>query len=234
MKRLAAALLVATATAAALGPAWAQAAAPDSTAAKGAPASAVVDSTAQPPALLAPADTSATRAPADTTAPTPPSRARARAARAAVGMDAARFELGAAIVDGPFDVLGTFAYHRYVRRGGPFEQWIHLEVSGGATKYLNEGAVSAAYLLRPIRAIRRGWPIRPILEVGPAAHLVVQVAEVQGFSSTAFHARSYLKTHAYGGFEALLTRQWGLVARGRFSVPAHRPFDYAQIALFLR
>lgn len=169
---------------------------------------------------------------ADTSAPapaTPPT-----AARLAVGSDNDRFEIGAAVADGPFDLLGTLGYERYMRRGGPFEQWAHVELSGTGAGHLTEGAMSVEYLFRPVRFIRRDWPIRPILEVGPGAHLVVQVADVQGFGETAFHSRAYLKTHAIAGLETLLGKRWGLVARGRFSVPAHHPFDYAQIALFLR
>lgn len=182
--------------------------------------------------LSAAAAAGAQTAPADTTSPPPMNRARA--ARAALGRDVQRFELGAAVVDGPFDVIGTLGYHRYARQGGPFENWVHVEISGSATKYLNEGALSAGYFLRPIVTIQRKWPIQPILEVGPAGHLVVQVVEVQGFGETAFHAHAYLKTHAIAGFETHLGTHWGLVARGRLSVPAHHPLDYAQIALFLR
>jgi hypothetical protein len=170
-------------------------------------------------------------APADTITP-PPSAARR--ARALIGLDADRLELGAAIVDGPYAAIGTFGYHRYVRTGYPFEQWAHLEVTGAGKGYLKEGTVSVGYLLRPIASVHRSWRVRPIVEFGPAAHLVVQVADVQGFGQSAFHARMYLKTHAYLGFEALLGPRWGLLARGRGSVPAHRPLDYAQIALFLR
>lgn len=171
-------------------------------------------------------------APADTSAPVPPTRARI--ARAALGRDVQRFEVGAAAVDGPFDAIGTFAYHRYVRTGGPFENWIHVELSGATTNYLDEGAASAAFLVRPLIFIRREGFIRPIFEVGPAGHLVVQVAEVQDFGETVFHAHAYLKTHAFAGFDLRLGGGWGLVVRGRFTAPADRPLDYAQIAVFFR
>jgi len=171
-------------------------------------------------------------APPDTTQ-APPAR-NVRDPRRALGLGNDRFEIGAAIADGPFDVLGTFAYHRFLRQGGPFENWVHVEVSGAATTYLNEGAVSGAFLLRPLLFIRRDGRLQPIVEVGPAGHIVVQVAEVQGFDETAFHTHFYLKTHAYAGFDLGLSRRWGLVARGRFTVPAHKPLDYAQIALFFR
>jgi hypothetical protein len=178
----------------------------------------------------APAQTSA--APADTSAPVPVTAASA--ARAAVGNDNDRFELGAAIADGPFDALGTFGYERYVQNSGPLEHWVHVELTGASAPFLTEGTLSVAYFLRPLRTIRRKWAIRPILEAGPGAHLVVQVAKIQGFGETAFHSRGYLKTHAIAGLETLLGRHWGLVVRGRFSAPAHHPFDYAQIALFRR
>lgn len=189
------------------------------------------DTTSAPPTGTAP-DTGSTQP--GTPDPVSSSTTRARAARSAVGRDAHRFEIGAAVAEGPFDALGTLAFHRYVRRGGPFENWIHVELSGTAAPYLNEGAVSAAYLIRPLFLIRREGIIRPILEAGPAGHLVVQVAEVRDFDETVFHARAYLKTHAFAGFDLRLGGGWGLVARGRFTVPAHRPFDYAQIAFFFR
>ncbi len=148
--------------------------------------------------------------------------------------DRDRFELGAAVVSGPFDALGTFGYHRSLRRGNPFETWMHIEVSGGGSGYLREGAASVGFLLRPTRFIHRDWPIRPILEFGPAGHVVMQVAEIRGFGESAFHTHVYLKTHAYAGFDIPLGARVGLVARGRLSIPAHRPLDYAQIALFLR
>jgi hypothetical protein len=188
---------------------------------------AAAPSVAAPPAqAAAPPDT--VSAPPDTTSPPPQRPIRA------VGLDRDRFEIGAAVVSGPFDVLGTFGYHRYVRTGGPFEQWVHLELAGGATGYLREGAFSVGYLVRPVRTVRRKGRIRPILELGPTGHLVVQLADITDFGETAFHSHVYLKTHGYAGFDLLLGDHWGLVARGRMTVPAHRPLDYAQIALFLR
>lgn len=157
-----------------------------------------------------------------------------RPVRGPVGPDRDRFELGAAVVSGPFDLLGTFAYHRFIRSGGPFEQWVHLEATGGSAGYLKEGTLSVGYLARPLRTIRRRGPIQPILEAGPAGHLVVQSADVEGFGESANHAHGYMKIHGYAGFDLLLGTRLGLVARGRLSVPAHRPLDYAQIALFLR
>jgi hypothetical protein len=209
----------------------AQSAPPDST-------TQAPDTAPQAPVAGTPPDTTAqvapsgAAAPADTTLPSPVSAARR--ARIALGRDSDRLEVGAAVVDGPFDFIGTFGYHRFARSGGPFENWVHVEISFGATKFLNEGTVSAAYLLRPLRTIHRGWRLQPILEVGPGGHLVVQVAEVQGFGESAFHAHAYLKTQAIAGLESVIGKHWGVVARGRLSVPAHHPLDYAQIALFFR
>jgi len=196
------------------------------------PADTTAAPSAPPPTTPDDAATQAATAPADTSAPAPPSPARL--ARLGVGRDYDRFEFGAAVAEGAFDVLGTFAYHRYLRSGGPLENWLHIEVSGSAKDYLKEGTASVAYLLRPRWIIRRQGTIRPILEAGPGAHLVVQVADVEGFDATAFHSHAYLKGHVYGGFEALLGSAWGLVVRGRFTAPSHNPFDYAQIAVFLR
>ncbi|MGE5177713.1 MAG: hypothetical protein ACM3PF_01325 [Bacteroidota bacterium] len=251
MRRLAALLLVLAAAAGRPASTSAQSAAPDTTLLRAAAEERAAaqatrhldtgDSTAGQPALgneptgpasaVAP-EGGAVASPPDTTTPPPPSDARR--ARTLVGLDADRLELGAAIVDGPYAAIGTFGYHRYVRTGYPFEQWAHLEISGAGTRILKEGTVSLGYLLRPVSSVHRSWRVRPIVEFGPAAHLVVQVADVQGFGQSAFHARMYLKTHAYLGVEALLGPRWGLLARGRGSVPAHRPLDYAQIALFLR
>ena len=145
-----------------------------------------------------------------------------------------RIELGAAIPDGYFDLLGTFAYRRFIREGGPFEQSMQLEVTAGQQDYLTEASLSVIYLFRPLKSYRQEWRIRPILEFGPGAHLTVETADIVGFSETGFHAEGYLKCHAYGGAEFLLTRKFGFLVRGRLSVPAHHPLDYAQAAIFLR
>jgi hypothetical protein len=145
-----------------------------------------------------------------------------------------RFEIGVAAVEGYFDWIGAFGYRRFLRTGGPFEQAIQIELAGAAKGYLSEGALSVAYLLRPIKSYRSGWRIRPLLEAGPAAHVVMQVADIRGFDDTGFHAHAYLKMHAFGGVEALLGRRWGLSLRGRFTTPAHRPLDYAHAAIFFR
>jgi hypothetical protein len=149
-------------------------------------------------------------------------------------LDRDRFEWGFAFVQGYFDGLGTFAYRRFLREGGPFQQNIVIEVQGGKKGYLSEGAVSLLYLFRPIRTFRPEWRIRPLLEVGPGGHVVVQVADIEGFDDTGFHTKAYGKMHAYAGVEALISRRWGILLRGRFTAPANRPLDYAQAAIFLR
>ncbi len=149
-------------------------------------------------------------------------------------LDRDRFEWGVAAVQGYFDGLGTFGYRRYLREGGPFQQNIALELQAGKKDYLSEGAFSLFYLFRPLRTFRPASRIRPLLEAGPGAHLVVQVADIEGFDDTGFHTKAYLKMHAYAGFEALLSRRWGILVRGRLTTPADRPFDYAQAAIFFR
>jgi hypothetical protein len=172
---------------------------------------------------------------ADTTlappAEAPPAR---RATDPELAKERDRFELGAAVVTGPFDVLGTVAYRRFLRGNASLEHWAHVEMTGGKESNIRELSASAAYLLRPVHGIRRSWPVRPIFEFGPAVHIVAQVADIEGFGESAFHTHGYLKTHAFAGFDFLLGSRLGVVARGRFSVPSHHPFDYAQIALFLR
>jgi hypothetical protein len=72
------------------------------------------------------------------------------------------------------------------------------------------------------------------VEFGPGVHTVVQIASLQDLNRTRYKAQMYLKTHAYAGFEALLSGRVGFLARGRMSIPSHLPFDYAQAAIFLR
>lgn len=205
------------------------------------------EETAPPPAApdsaaFAPADSAETAAPADTSATLVPGAfgiihpdtvsAPRRARRDPLETD--RFELGVATVKGPFDAIGTFAYHRFLLERGPFEHSLHVEVSYGKSGYLSEGTASVAYLIRPTRSYRQTSRVRPIVEAGPAVHVAFQAADIVGFSDTAFHTRSFVKTEGYLGVEALLSGRWGLVVRGRMSVPDHRPFDYAQAAIFLR
>ncbi|MGH7680513.1 MAG: hypothetical protein ACRENN_00830 [Candidatus Eiseniibacteriota bacterium] len=145
-----------------------------------------------------------------------------------------RLELGAAMPEDYFDVLGTFGYRRFIRERAPFEQSIQIEAAAGKKDYLTEGSLSLYYLFRPLKSYRESWKLRPLLEAGPGAHVVVQSADLVGFSETAFHVHGYLKAHLYGGAEYLLTRRVGFLVRGRISVPAHHPADYAQAAIFLR
>ena len=180
------------------------------------------DSTATNPAALdlTPEETLET-----TRAPEPPDEER---------LDRDRFEWGVGVVEGYFDWVGTFAYRRYLRDGGPFQQNVMIEVAGARKDYLGEGAVSLLYLFRPIKTVRPGWRVRPLLEFGGGGHLVIQVADIDGFDDTGFHTKVYGKMHAFAGLEALITRRWGVLVRGRFTIPAERPLDYAQAAIFLR
>lgn len=162
----------------------------------------------------------------------PPGKVTSRLRRTPEERD--RFEFGVGMPGGYFDVLGTFGYRRFLREGGPFEQSLQIEVSGGVKDYLGEGALSVYYLLRPLKSYKQGWKFRPLLEVGPGGHLVVQVADIEGFNDSGFHTKGFLKTHLYGGAEFLFSQRWGIVVRGRISVPEDHPFDYAQAAILLR
>ena len=172
------------------------------------------------------------RAQVEATPPPPRNPVTSRIGRTSEERD--RFELGVALPEGYFDVLGTFAYRRFVHQSTAFEQSMQIEVTGTTQDYLTEGTLSLYYFLRPLFTYREEWRVRPLLEIGPGAHLAVQTADLVGFSETGFHAKAYLKSHAYGGAEFLLTRRFGFLVRGRLSVPAHHPFDYAQAAIFLR
>jgi hypothetical protein len=181
---------------------------------------------AQPPTE---ADSTFPAPPPDTPPPQPVS---SRLQRTAEERD--RLELGAAIPRGDFDFLGTFGYRRFIREGGPFEQSILLELGGTAKDHLIEGSLSLYYFFRPLRSYKPEWKVRPIVEVGPGGHVVVQSADIEGFDDSAFHSQGYLKTHLYLGFEVLLSDKLGFLVRGRATVPEHRPLDYAQAAIFLR
>jgi len=191
------------------------------------------DSVAAPVAapVVAPDSTiDLTPPPAEGTAAPKPAEEEAGSER----LDRDRFEFGVAVVEGYFDWLGTFGYRRFLREGGPFQQNIVLELEAGKKGYLSEGAFSFLYLFRPLRTFHPEWRLRPLLEAGPGAHLVIQVADIEGFSDTGFHTKVYGKLHAYAGFEALVGRRWGILVRGRLIAPADRPLDYAQAAIFLR
>jgi hypothetical protein len=172
------------------------------------------------------------RAQVEATPPPPPNPITSRLGRTSEERD--RFEVGAAAPDGYFDVVGTFAYRRFIHESGQFDQSMQVELTGMKKDYLIEGSMSLYYFLRPLITFRQEWRVRPLIEIGPGAHLVVQAADIIGFTETSYRARSYLKTHAYGGAEFLVTRRFGFLVRGRFSVPAHHPLDYAQAAIFLR
>ena len=111
---------------------------------------------------------------------------------------------------------------------------MQIEVTGAKQDYLTQGTLSLYYLMRPLVSFRQEWRVRPLLEFGPGLHLSVQTADINGFSGTSFHAKSYIKSHAYGGVEFLMTHRVGFLVRGRISIPDHRPLDYAQAAIFLR
>jgi hypothetical protein len=145
-----------------------------------------------------------------------------------------RFELGVDAMEGFFDVGGSFAYRRYLGERWPLERSIMGELTGTRKSHLVAGTMSAYWLFRPINSYRAGWRIRPLIEGGPGAHVVFQAASLEGFDRSIYKAQTYLKMHAYGGFEWIVTKNLGLVVRGRFSVPSHRPLDYAQAAILLR
>lgn len=145
-----------------------------------------------------------------------------------------RFEFGVALPDDYFDILGSVGYRRFLREGGPFEQSLQIELAAGKKDYLFDAAASVYYLFRPLRSYREEWRLRPLIEVGPGAHLDIQIAEIEGFDETAFHGRGYLKMHGFLGVEWLIGRSLGIMAKGRVGIPNHHPFDYAQAAIFLR
>ena len=124
------------------------------------------------------------------------------------GEERDRFEIGMAVPQGYFDWLGTFGYRRFMREGGPLEQTIQVEVSGTAKDYLGEGALSVYYLFRPIKSYKESWKLRPLIEAGPGVHVVVQIADIEGFNDSAFHTQAYLKTHLYGGSNTCSAGSW--------------------------
>ncbi len=150
------------------------------------------------------------------------------------GEERDRFELGGGVVRGFFDAVGSFGYRRFLGQGPVFEQSLMAELSGTAKNQLTEGAFAVYILMRPSFSYRESWRLRPLVEFGPSVHTVVQVASLQDLNRTRYKAQVYFKTHAYAGFEALLSRRVGFLARGRMSIPSHRPLDYAQAAIFLR
>ncbi len=168
-------------------------------------------------------------------APATPATPAARPRRgASVGPDLDRVELGAAAVQGYFSTVGTVAYRRFALEHGALQHWVVGEMTGTKRVDLWEGTASAYWMVRHRLTYRPQWRLRPLLEVGPGLHLAVQAARIRGFSTTPFHARVFVKTHAYAGAEFLVTCRLGLLVRGRMTVPNHQPFDYAQAAIFLR
>lgn len=164
----------------------------------------------------------------------PPPHGKVESRLVRTGEERHRLEIGAAIPNGFFDLVGTFGYRRFAREGGPFEQTMMFELSGTGKDYLGEGSVGAYYLLRPMKSYKEEWKIRPLLEAGPGGHLTVQVASIEGFNEQSFHAKAFLKAHLYAGAEVLVSRKWGFLVRGRLTAPEHKPFDYAQAAILLR
>lgn len=148
--------------------------------------------------------------------------------------DRSRFEFGAAMPEGYFDWLGTFGYRRRLITDTRFQHWLHAEAMFGTKDYLSEGAVSAAWFIRPLALWRPEWRVRPVVEGGIGGYIVVQFADIVGFDDWSSHARAFVKGHAVAGFETDLSSRWGIAVRGRFTIPANRPLDYAQVVLFLR
>jgi len=188
------------------------------------------EGSALPPESAAPADSAAV--PSSGTAP--PAASERRAPAYQPGPDRERLELGVGLVRGYFDAVGSLAYRRYVRERRGWAQFAMGELSGTKKGYLSEGVASAYYLFRHRRTWKPDGRLRPLLEAGPGAHLAVQSAHIVGFNERPFHAKVFLKVHAYAGLEALLSSRVGLLIRGRLSVPEHRPLDYAQAAIFRR
>lgn len=150
------------------------------------------------------------------------------------GEEKDRVELGGGRVKGFFDAVGSLAYRRFVGESNTFERSIMAELTGSAKDQLTEGTASVYLLLRPSATYRESQRIRPLVEFGPAVHVVVQVASLEGLSRTRYKSQVYIKSHGYAGFEVLATNRLGFLVRGRISIPSHRPLDYAQAAIFLR
>jgi hypothetical protein len=188
---------------------------------------------AQPPPEPTPAPPDTTVAPPDTTAaPAKPKKVKPVITRPREELD--RFEIGGGVVRGFFDAVGSFGYRRYLGQSTALESSLMAEVTGTRKDQLTEGALAVYVLLRPVKTYKDSWKLRPLIEIGPAAHVVVQVASLEGIEKTRYKSHVYLKTHPYVGFEMLFTPRFGLVVRGRASIPSHRPLDYAQAAILLR
>lgn len=198
---------------------------------------------AQPPPEPAPAPPDTTVAPPDTTVAhpdstvAPPAAAKRKKVKPVITRsreEIDRFEIGGGVVRGFFDAVGSFGYRRWLGQSGTLETNIMGEATGTKKDQLTEGSFAVYFLLRPVKTYKESWRIRPLIEVGPAAHVVVQVASLEGLEKTRYKSQVYIKTHPYVGFEMLLTPRFGIVVRGRASIPSHRPLDYAQAAILLR
>ena len=192
---------------------------------------------AQPPPEPAPAPpdtTVAPVAPPDTTAAAQPAKKKVKPIITRSREETDRFEIGGGVVRGFFDAVGSFGYRRWLGQSGTLETNIMGEATGTKKDQLTEGAFAVYVLLRPLKTYKESWRIRPLIEFGPAAHVVVQVASLEGLEKTRYKSQVYIKTHPYVGFEMLLTPRFGIVVRGRASIPSHRPLDYAQAAILLR
>ena len=193
------------------------------------------DTTTRP---MAPADSAALAAAlaasdSAVAAASEPVAERPRAASAVVA-NRGRVELGVAMPEGYFDWLGTLGYRRNVLTDARFEHWLQIEAMFGTKDYLSEGAASVAWYVRPLALWRPEWRIRPVVEGGIGGYIVVQFADIVGFEDWSSHARAFVKGHAVAGLETNLSDRLGLAIRGRFTIPASRPLDYAQLVLFLR
>lgn len=188
----------------------------------------------RPSAVSSPDSSTGSAEPEPPTFPPPTSSRAVRSSFGRTGEEMDRFELGGAIPRGDFEWLATIAYRRFIREGGPFEQSMQLEAGYTNKAHLTEGSLSLFYFFRPMGSYKERWKLRPIVELGPGGHIVVQTADIEGFDDSAFHSQGYLKMHAYLGFEFLLSNKVGFLARGRASIPEHHPLDYAQAAIFLR
>jgi hypothetical protein len=165
---------------------------------------------------------------ADSTAKAPPPKSRVSP------QERDRWEFGVAWPQGYFDLLGTVDYRRLMRTRDPFQQYMKIELTGGHLGYLTEGSISLYYLFRPIKSYKPSWRIRPLLEVGPGVHVVMEAANIEGFSEYTYHVHGYAKMHGYFGAEFLASQKFGFLVCGRITVPDHQPFDYAQAAIFFR
>jgi hypothetical protein len=199
-----------------------------------APRAGAQDTGAPPAPQPAAQDSTAVPPPAQQPPPTPEKQPSVTSTVRYIPEDRDRFEFGAGPVQGFFGILGNVSYRRWLGQGPVFEQSLMLEVSGSAKDQLTEGALGIYLFMRPSFTYKESWRIRPLLEFGPAAHTVVQVASLEGLSRTLYKSEVYVKTHAYAGFEVVLSRKVGFLVRGRISAPSHRPMDYAQAAIFLK